>query len=155
MTTGKEVKLIGSRILSTRLGKQVVEHKTFESYYVPIPVAQNIIKATENFNKQLAILSEYFNTIPEDGYWIATTDSEDEARFIDLYGTQISDQYITKIIGYNDQEFNDVHSMHTALGSTSNPYSYILVSEMPESDYMKRRVAGLVAEEYDLELQVA
>lgn len=155
MTSCNELRLIGSRVLSTRLGRQVIESKVFDSYYVPVLVAQDIIKAAGSFNKQLTIFSDYLNTLCQDGYWIATTDPEDEGRFTDLYGMEISDQYITKIVVKGSQEFEDVHDMHTSLGAISDPYSYILVSEMPESEYIKRRVAKLVAEEYDLDLQVA
>lgn len=155
MDSLKEVKLTGSRILSTRLGKQVVESKTFDSYYVPILVAQDIIKATGNFNKQLTIFSSYLNTMPDDGFWIATTDLEDEARLIDFYGEDISDQYVTRVVNNSDKDFEYVHNMHTSLGAIGDVYSYILVSEMPESEYIKRRVAKLIAEEYDLDFRIA
>jgi len=148
-----ELRLVGSRTLTTRSGREVHESTAFEAYWLPAGVAQGIIKANR-FADQAGLFADYLRTIPEDGYWIASADEDDEAVLLSSYNRQIKDQHISKIVRRGEENYSEIQETTRYYIGEPDPYSYLFVADLPEADIFWRLVDKLIDDEYLPSLQV-
>lgn len=149
----KQLKIVGTKPLQTELGKQVLKKLVLDEYLIPASLAQSMTKA-DNFGHQLDIFIQYLDSFCHNGYWIATTDPDDESRFVKFYGTEIEDQYVSKIVNKEDPSFGEINDKHLECGLGMDAHSYLFVQELPEGEHVRRRMQSLRDEGYDLRFQV-
>lgn len=148
-----EVRLIGSRTLTTKSGRGIQESKAFEAYWVPAKIAQNIIKAN-GFANQAKLLVDYLRQAPEEGYWIASADEEDETLLLRSYAEQIKDQRISKVVRRGEDGYENLKESTRYYIQQPDPYSCLFVADPPEADIFWRLVDSLMDEEYLPSLEV-
>lgn len=148
-----EIRLIGSRTLTTKSGREIQESRAFEAYWVPAKIAQSIIKAN-GFANQAKLLVDCLRQAPEEGYWIASADEEDETFLLRSCAEQIKDQRVSKVVRRGEDGYEDLKESTRYYIQQPDPYSYLFVADLPEADIFWRLVDSLMDEEYLPCLQV-
>lgn len=148
-----EIRLIGSRALTTKTGREINESTPFGAYWLPAEVAQSIIRAN-SFASQAKLLAEYLGQVPEDGYWIASADEGDEAFLLCSYNRQIKDQRISQIVRRGEENYASLKESTSYYIQQQDPYSYLFVADLSEEDVFWRLVDRLIDDEYVPSLQV-
>jgi hypothetical protein len=142
-----ELRLVGSRMLTTRSGREIQDFKDFEVYWVPVATAQTIIKG-KKFITQAMLLTDYFRQAPEKGYWIASADEDDEVFLLCSYNGQIKDQRITKIVRRGEESYANLRETTRHYIQQQDPYSYLFVADPSEEDILWRIVGKMMDDEY-------
>lgn len=152
------VELHAFRILRTPRGKQVVDTKRPNVFYVSETIAAAIAE-TDSFKEQFGLLLGFLDAQEPLYDWMASTSPEDEARTVEYYKAgEVEGVYVVDVIRRGRSEFEAVHAecsqRHPLIYRDDEIFSYIKTKELPCPQYLKKQVADLLRDEYELTLVV-
>lgn len=152
------VELHASRILKTPRGRQVVDARRSNVFYVSETIAAAIAE-TDSFKEQFGLLLGFLDAQEPLYGWMASTSPEDETRTLEYYRAgEVEGVYVVDVVRRGRPEFEVVHAecsqRHPSIYKYEEIFSYIQTKELPCPQYLKRQVADLLRDEYELVLVV-
>lgn len=155
------IQLRGTRILTTKSGIPVVDHKTVESILQTPTQVTNAILEKETFEERLNVYCEWADQYQRDGFWCPIYEDEhDGLEFYKNYNNddylydydedgvykELRTQYVEKIIYPGDSGFDKLQN-----DEEIKCIAFAYIKDRPTKERLKLIISDLKENEYELE----